>query len=164
MTARHTLIDSPVGPLLLTADEDAVTGLYFQPHRHPPADGSLGERTSEGFDDVARQLAEYFSGERREFDLLLEPAGNDFQKKVWLLLREIPYGETRSYGQLATTLGDINLARAVGTANGRNPISIIVPCHRVIGADGNLTGYGGGLDRKRFLLQLEEPPNENRLF
>lgn len=164
MSARHTEIDSPVGLLLLTADDDALTGVYFQPHKHPPAAESLGERTTDGFDAVVQQLAEYFSGERREFDLNLEPAGNEFQKKVWFLLRNIPYGETRSYGQLATELGDINLSRAVGSANGHNPISIIVPCHRVIGADGNLTGYGGGLDRKRFLLQLEEPPDESRLF
>lgn len=164
MTARHTVIDSPVGPLLLTADDDVLTGLYFEPHRHPPAAESLGERTADGFDQVIQQVAEYFAGERRTFDFPLAPAGNAFQMSVWALLRDIPYGETRNYGQLATQLGDIHLARAVGTANGRNPISIIVPCHRVIGADGNLVGYGGGLERKRLLLQLEEPADGNRLF
>lgn len=164
MTARHTVLGSPIGPLLITADGEALTGLYFKAHRHPPAAESLGERTSDGFDEASRQLAEYFAGDRRVFDLPLDPAGNPFQKKVWLLLREIPYGQRRSYGQLAAELGDVHLARAVGSANGRNPISIIVPCHRVVGADGNLVGYGGGLDRKRFLLQREEPTDENRMF
>ena len=115
---------------------------------------------------AAVQLGEYFVGERTVFDLPLAPRGDDFQRKVWALLCEIPYGETRSYGQLARALGDVNLSQAVGWANGRNPISIIVPCHRVIGSDGSLVGYAGGLDRKRFLLSLEEPPAEqaHRLF
>jgi methylated-DNA-[protein]-cysteine S-methyltransferase len=105
-----------------------------------------------------RQLSEYFAGERTVFTLPLAPHGDAFQLKVWELLRTIPYGQTRSYGQLARELGDPHLAQAVGYANGRNPISIVVPCHRVVGADGSLVGYAGGLERKRFLLELEEPP------
>lgn len=162
----HTIIDSPVGDLLLVGDADGLSGVYFDAHRHPPDEDSLGPRVNSGFTDVADQLAEYFAGERTEFDLVLNPSGNAFQQRVWALLKEIPYGERRSYGQLAAQLGDVGLARAVGTANGRNPISIIVPCHRVIGADGNLVGYGGGLDRKRFLLALEERAQDHadRLF
>ncbi|HET9633327.1 MAG TPA: methylated-DNA--[protein]-cysteine S-methyltransferase, partial [Terrabacter sp.] len=118
------------------------------------------------FASAVTQLDAYFSGSLTTFDLPLAPRGDAFHQRVWALLREIPYGETRSYGQLATALGDRNLAQAVGTANGRNPIAIVVPCHRVIGADGSLVGYAGGLDRKRFLLALEEPSADvsGRLF
>jgi methylated-DNA-[protein]-cysteine S-methyltransferase len=105
---------------------------------------------------AARQLTEYFAGQRTEFDLPLEMAGTDFQRRVWAALREIPYGETVSYGELARGLGQASASRAVGLANGKNPFAVVVPCHRVVGSDGSLTGYGGGLDRKRFLLALEQ--------
>jgi methylated-DNA-[protein]-cysteine S-methyltransferase len=120
----------------------------------------------DGFEPVTRQLGEYFAGTRREFDLELAPRGSAFERAVWRLLTKIPYGETRTYGQLAAELGDLGAAQAVGNANGWNPISIIVPCHRVIGASGGLTGYAGGTARKRFLLSLEEPPadEDGRLF
>jgi len=115
-----------------------------------------GARDDAGFDDAIRQLDEYFRGERTRFELPLAPRGDAFQQSVWALLQRIPYGDTRSYGQLAAELGDSRLARDVGVANARNPIAVIVPCHRVIGADGRLVGYAGGLERKRFLLDLEQ--------
>jgi methylated-DNA-[protein]-cysteine S-methyltransferase len=166
MNATHTVIDSPVGELTVVAADGAITGLYFTNHLRAPARAALGERTDEGFAEVTKQLGEYFAGTRREFDLPLAPVGNDFQRRVWALLATIPYGETRSYGDLAKALGDPGLAQAVGSANGRNPIRIIVPCHRVVGADGSLTGYAGGLDRKRYLLEMEEPADVSagRLF
>jgi methylated-DNA-[protein]-cysteine S-methyltransferase len=166
MNAKHTVIDSPVGDLTVVAADGAITGLYFVNHLRGPAPDALGERTDDGFAEVTRQLGEYFAGTRREFDLPLAPVGNEFQQRVWALLTTIPYGQTRSYGDLAKALGDPGLAQAVGSANGRNPISIIVPCHRVVGADGSLTGYAGGLDRKRYLLEMEEPADVSagRLF
>ncbi|HEX5407237.1 MAG TPA: methylated-DNA--[protein]-cysteine S-methyltransferase [Pseudonocardiaceae bacterium] len=166
MNATHTVIESPVGDLTVVAAEGAITGLYFARHLRAPARDAIGVHTDTGFTEVARQLDEYFAGTRTEFDLPLAPVGNDFQQRVWALLTTIPYGETRSYGDLARSLGDPGLAQAVGSANGRNPISIIVPCHRVVGADGSLTGYAGGLDRKRYLLELEEPAEvaAGRLF
>jgi methylated-DNA-[protein]-cysteine S-methyltransferase len=142
---------SPIGDLLLLGGDEALCGLYMEPHeparawRHePPA-----------FTETIRQLDEYFAGERTEFELSLAPAGTPFQRRVWALLREIPFGETTTYGALAARLGRPDAARAVGLANGRNPISIVVPCHRVIGSGGALVGYGGGLDRKRALLAHE---------
>ena len=150
-TTAYTTVDSPIGELLLTAEDGALTRLYMSPFHldsawvHDPA--ALAE--------PARQLAEYFAGERTEFELELRPAGTVFQQAVWELLLGIPYGKTTSYGALALELGDPRKVRAVGLANGRNPISIVIPCHRVIGADGSLTGYGGGLPRKRHLLDLE---------
>ena len=155
MTIRHTMVDSPVGVLTLVAEGEALTGLYFDgraPRLAGPAAGAGRER---GFEAAREQLAEYFAGERQEFDLPLAPEGTAFQHRVWALLRAIPYGETRTYGGLAREPGNPGLAREVGSANGRNPLPIIVPCHRVIGAGGKLVGYGGGLDRKRFLLDLE---------
>ena len=146
-----TIHDSPVGPLLLITDGAGLTGLHFPPHE---VDASW-ERDDAAFTDVVRQLDEYFAGTRTQFDIPLHPTGTPFQLKVWEQLREIPYGETISYGALARRVASPNASRAVGLANGRNPIAIIIPCHRVIGADGSLTGYGGGLDRKRFLLGLE---------
>ncbi|WP_377268598.1 methylated-DNA--[protein]-cysteine S-methyltransferase [Peterkaempfera sp. SMS 1(5)a] len=156
-STTHTVVDSPLGGLTATAEGGALTGLYFPRHRGMPSVESLGTRTDEGFEEVRRQLAEYFAGRRTRFELPLAPRGEEFQQRVWRLLREIPYGRTRSYGELAQELGDPSLARAVGAANGRNPLSVIVPCHRVVGADGRLTGYAGGLGRKRFLLELEAP-------
>jgi methylated-DNA-[protein]-cysteine S-methyltransferase len=162
MTRTHTLIPSPIGTLTVIRDDDALVGLYMELRRRP-LDGELtGPRDDTGFDDVRRQLGEYFAGERTVFDLALRPAGNEFQRAVWDLLTGIPYGETRCYGDLARALGDRSLAQAVGAANGRNPLSIVVPCHRVIGADGTLVGYAGGLHRKRFLLDLEQ--RGERLF
>lgn len=148
---RFTYLSSPVGTLTLTEEEDALTGLYF---------GRLSRQGQEVLSPVlketARQLSEYFSGKRREFSLPLSPKGTEFQLRVWRALETIPYGETRSYGDMARLIGSPKACRAVGMANHRNPISIIVPCHRVVGANGSLTGYGGGLDAKRFLLDLEQ--------
>ncbi|PRZ42216.1 methylated-DNA-[protein]-cysteine S-methyltransferase [Antricoccus suffuscus] len=162
----HKTIDSPVGDLTLVLTGDGVLcGLYMRNQRHLPSADRFGESSTVGFDQVESQLAEYFAGVRTQFDLDLDPAGTDFQRKVWLLLREIPYGETISYAQLSDRYGDPLAIRAVASANGKNPIGIIVPCHRVIGSDGSLTGYAGGLERKRFLLDLENPiPAEATLF
>jgi len=162
----YTTIGSPVGQLTLVATESgALCGLYMHDQRHLPPRDRFGCRNDVGFDDARRQLGEYFAGTRTAFDLQLEPRGTEFQQKVWALLREIPYGETISYAQLADRYGDPRAIRAVAAANGKNPIGIIVPCHRVIGSDGSLTGYAGGLERKRFLLDLENPqPAEATLF
>ena len=151
LTTWTTTIDSPVGPLLLTSNGTALTRLLFD----VPPDPTWSTEPTPVLEDAVRQLEEYFAGERRDFDLPLEPAGTPFQLTVWAALRDIPYAETINYGQLADRVGNPNASRAVGLANGRNPISIVVPCHRVIGANGSLTGYGGGLDRKRTLLELE---------
>ena len=150
MTA-DTTIDSLIGELLLTGEGGALTRLYMSPFAVDPA----WEHDPGALAEPARQLAEYFAGERTEFALDLAPAGTPFQQRVWARLLEIPYGETTSYGRLADELGNPRSVRAVGLANGRNPISIVVPCHRVIGADGSLVGYGGGLERKRALLAHE---------
>lgn len=151
----HRVVDSPVGELTMVGDGRSLIGLYFSGHTRRPVQDTFGARDDLAFAPAAEQLAEYFSGQRTEFDVPLAPRGNTFQRKVWAQLALIPYGQTRSYGQLAALLGGPGLARAVGAANGQNPISIIVPCHRVVGADGGLTGYAGGLERKAFLLELE---------
>ncbi len=152
---RFALVPSPVGELLLTGDGRVLCGCWFTDGDGAP-DRRVGlERDDDAFADVAGQLDEYFWGERTTFDVEVAATGTEFQHRVWDQLRTIPYGQTRSYGEVAAALGDRGASRAVGLANGRNPISIIVPCHRVIGADGSLTGYGGGTDRKRFLLDLE---------
>jgi methylated-DNA-[protein]-cysteine S-methyltransferase len=155
----YTHVDSPVGRLLLCSDGIALTGLYMDVPGHAPRSLEQGvENAAAGpLRDAVRQLAEYFAGDRREFDLPLRLEGTDFQRRVWGVLTEIPYGETWSYGQLAKRIDNPRGFRAVGLANGRNPISIFVPCHRVIGADGSLTGYGGGVERKRWLLAHEAP-------
>ncbi|WP_125612393.1 methylated-DNA--[protein]-cysteine S-methyltransferase [Specibacter cremeus] len=154
---QHGIIDSPLGPLTAVRNDGGVCALYMARHVRRPGRETMGERSDGAFADVAEQLAEYFARERRTFDLPLAPVGNPFQQRVWAALRLIPYGTTCSYGDLAASLGDRSMAQAVGSANGRNPISIIVPCHRVVGADGSLVGYAGGLDRKQFLLELEDP-------
>ena len=147
---------SPIGRLLLTSDGAALTGLYMEPSRKAQStDGWTEDAAAAPLSAALRQLTEYFGGTRREFDLPLRPQGTEFQKRVWRELTEIPYGTTWSYGQLAKRIDNPSASRAVGLANGRNPISILVPCHRVIGADGSLTGYGGGLERKRWLLAHE---------
>jgi methylated-DNA-[protein]-cysteine S-methyltransferase len=148
-------IDSPIGELTLASDGEAITGLYMTDQRHRPTLPGAVEREDAVLAAARDQLAEYFAGSRRHFSLPLKPAGTPFQRSVWAALREIPYGETAGYGELAARLGRPGAARAVGLANGHNPIAIVVPCHRVIGADGGLTGYGGGLERKRYLLELE---------
>jgi len=170
---RHIEADTVLGPLTIVADGDALTAIYFPGHWTLPKEASFGERVEGNstcddavLGDAARQLRDYLAGERRTFELPTAPRGNDFQLAVWKLLTEIPYGETTTYGALAERLGGRGLAQTVGQAVGHNPLSIVVPCHRVIGSDGSLTGYAGGLDRKRFLLELEEPPEAKaaRLF
>jgi methylated-DNA-[protein]-cysteine S-methyltransferase len=162
MSRTHTVVPSPIGPLTVVRDEDgALVRLAMSPPGALEA-GALGKRGDAGFEDVARQLAEYFAGERTVFDLPLRPVGSRFEMAVWDQLTRIPYGETRSYGHVAQAVGEPGGAQAVGAANGRNPIAVVVPCHRVIGADGRLVGFGGGLPRKRFLLDLEQ--RADRLF
>ncbi|MEV0783767.1 methylated-DNA--[protein]-cysteine S-methyltransferase [Streptomyces sp. NPDC050423] len=152
---RHTVTDSPYGPLTLVATDGVLAGLYMTAQRHRPPEETFGEPDHGPFDETIRQLDAYFAGELREFDLPLHLDGTPFQRTVWAELQRIPYGETRSYGELADILGKPGASRAVGLANGKNPVGIIVPCHRVIGASGSLTGYGGGLDRKQRLLAFE---------
>ncbi|MFJ9538375.1 methylated-DNA--[protein]-cysteine S-methyltransferase [Streptomyces sp. NPDC101225] len=154
-TKRHTVVAGPYGPLTLVADDGVLCGLYMTGQRHRPPQETFGDRDDTLFAEAEQQLKAYFAGELTEFTLPLSLHGTPFQRAVWDELRRIPYGETRSYGQLADALGRPSASRAVGLANGRNPIGIIVPCHRVVGADGSLTGYGGGLERKRRLLALE---------
>ena len=154
---QQTLHPSPVGDLLLTADDDGrLTGLYT---RH----GGAAARDDGAFDSVREQLDAYFAGDLEEFDLPLALHGTPFQLRVWDELARIPFAETISYKELALRLGDLKLVRAVGLANGRNPVSIVIPCHRVIGADGTLVGYGGGLERKRWLLDHEAVASGRRL-
>lgn len=149
--------------MLVVTAEDRLAGLYFDSHaRTPPLEG-LSRRRSAAFDRVRAQLAEYFAGARISFDVPLLLEGTPFQVAVWEALIEIPLGSTASYGEIARQLGKPQAARAVGAANGLNPISIIVPCHRLVGADGSLTGYGWGIDRKRRLLELERQTRESRV-
>ncbi len=162
LTSRaHVNVDSPLGPLTLVAEDGKLAGLYMDGQRHAPRSpgdsriGCAGDPAAEPFASAAAQLAAYFAGQLTSFDLPLAPVGTQFQLRVWAGLQAIPYGETISYGQLARHIGSPAASRAVGLANGRNPIALVIPCHRVIGADGSLTGYGGGMDRKRFLLDLE---------
>src|SRR5215469_12574609 len=153
---RQVTLASPIGPLTLAAAGGQLTGLYMDAQRHRPANemfGVPGDLVEEPFASTARQLEAYFDSQLKSFDLPLAPAGTPFQLRVWSALLTIPYGRTWSYAQLARQVG--SASRAVGLANGKNPIALIIPCHRVIGSDGSLTGYGGGLDRKRYLLELE---------
>jgi methylated-DNA-[protein]-cysteine S-methyltransferase len=155
----YVVVPSPVGPITIVGCDGMITGLYLQGQRHGPDPAALSlpaDADDEPFAAAASQLTAYFDGTLTAFDLPLAPEGTPFQRKVWDGLRAIPYGQTVSYGELARRIGSPAASRAVGLANGRNPIAIIVPCHRVIGSDGSLTGYGGGLDRKRFLLALEQ--------
>lgn len=160
-------LESPIGRLRLSATGQGLSAVHMENHAHvPPGPPEGTEVSGAGLPELLvqamDQLGEYFAGSRTTFSIPLDPRGSEFQHRVWERLAAIPYGATRSYGQLAVELGDRHLTRAVGAANGRNPISIIVPCHRVIGSDGSLTGYGGGIDRKLHLLRLEGvlPPAE----
>jgi len=165
MSTVHTTVGSPVGELTLVADDGRLTGVYFPHHWYRPNPATFGPRAEAGdagawsagamFGEARRQLAEYFAGDRERFDLPMDPRGDGFQRRVWDLISRIPYGQAVTYGELARELGDGVLARDVGAATGRNPLCIVVPCHRVAGKDGGLTGYAGGLARKRFLLDLE---------
>jgi methylated-DNA-[protein]-cysteine S-methyltransferase len=167
--ATRTVIDSVLGPLTLVAHEGSIVGLYMDLQRHRPADDRLGEldlrpSRAEPFKAAADQLGAYFAGALTRFALPLAPRGSVFQQRVWAGLQGIPYGDTESYGELAERIGSPGAARAVGLANGKNPIGIIIPCHRVVGSDGSLTGYGGGIDRKRQLLDLERAVGGAALF
>ncbi|MEO1446510.1 MAG: methylated-DNA--[protein]-cysteine S-methyltransferase, partial [Cyanobacteria bacterium J06635_11] len=164
----YTWIESPVGDLLLTSNGQALTGLYLKGQKHfpkmadPEMEDSWKNTTDlEIFTQVQAQLTEYFTHKRETFDIPLAPQGTPFQKEVWRSLHQIPFGETSSYGTLAQQLGKPGAARAVGAANGRNPISIIVPCHRVIASNGKMTGYAGGIDRKQWLLRHEQKAQES---
>jgi methylated-DNA-[protein]-cysteine S-methyltransferase len=156
---HYRILESPIGPLTLVGEGECLLEILLPRggKAEPPPQGAVRD-TSE-LDEAARQLGEYFAGQRREFELPLDPrGGTEFQRRVWRALADIPYGETVSYGELAERLGCPGAARAVGAANGRNPLSIVLPCHRVIGSNGTLVGFGGGLPAKRFLLALEGAP------
>ncbi|MFF3842968.1 methylated-DNA--[protein]-cysteine S-methyltransferase [Streptomyces sp. NPDC001930] len=152
---QHTVVDSPYDPLTLVAVDGVLSRVHMTGQRHRPPEETFGDPDPRPFGEAIRQLDAYFAGELTEFDLPLNLIGTPFQMRVWEGLLRIPYGETRTYGELAEELGNPSASRAVGLANGKNPVSIIVPCHRVIGAGGGLTGYGGGLDRKQRLLAFE---------
>ena len=153
----HTTIDTPVGELTLVKTDGGLSGVYLARQAHRPPRGAFGTADPGGFQVEGEQIAAYFAGERSGFSLELAPRGDAFHQAVWREIAAIPYGETRSYGQIAARLGNARLAREVGSAVGRNPLLIVVPCHRVIGANGDLTGYAGGLAPKRFLLAHENP-------
>lgn len=156
--STHTILDSPVGELTLVAEDGALTGVYFPHHWTRPDRTAFGPRAD--FPEARAQLAEYFAGERREFDLPTRAPGDELERAVGAEISRVPYGATTTYGEIATAVRA--LPRDVGGAVGRNPLSIVVACHRVVGRDGKLTGYAGGLERKRFLLELEQPPPEDR--
>ena len=174
MTRHHTVLDSPLGPLTVVVEDDHLVGLYVEQGLAKALERSATLGTPSEPDEVpllaavAGQLAAYFRGELTEFDLPVAAAGTPFQQRVWAALQQIPYGETRSYGEVATDIGNPAACRAVGAANGRNPVSIVVPCHRVVGSTGQLTGYAGGLTTKEQLLAHErsgsEPAHEDDRF
>ena len=161
---QHTVVDSPYGPLTLVATDGVLSGLYMTGQRHRPPEETFGQPDDTPFAEATEELRAYFAGELKDFSVRLHLHGTPFQRSVWEQLRRIPYGETRSYGELADALGNPKASRAVGLANGRNPLGIIVPCHRVVGANGGLTGYGGGLERKRRLLDFERGAGSAALF
>ena len=154
-TLQYRIIDSPIGPLTLAGTGSTLMHLRMVGQTHEPDRSGWEPADPDAFADVVTQLSSYFAGTLTEFDVDVQSNGTEFQRRVWSALQTIPYGETRSYGQIAEQIGSPAASRAVGLANGRNPISIIVPCHRVIGSSGGLTGYGGGIERKRALLELE---------
>lgn len=170
MSIRHTRIETQLGCVILVGDVDALRGCYFNDQKYLPDPATFGPEVDAEDDALftfaSDELARYFAGELREFTVPLRPIGDESSERCWALLREIPYGETTSYGELADALGNRHFAQRVGQAVGHNPISVIIPCHRVGGADGSLTGYAGGLERKRWLLELEEPEaaSASRLF
>ena len=151
----YTALDSPVGALFLTSNGEAITELFMEKHKGGPKPIADWRRDDSLFREAAHQLRAYFAGELTDFDLPLATGGAPFQQRVWAELLMIPYGSTISYGELARRIGNPKASRAVGAANGNNPISIIIPCHRVIGSNGKLTGYGGGIERKKYLLEFE---------
>ncbi len=156
MTA-HATVESPLGPVIITTNGHAITGVYFVGQKHGPMPSQCGQAAPDDplLSVAARQLGEYIAGARERFDVPFDPAGTPFQQRVWRALSDIPCGQTVTYSQIATRIGSPRAVRAVGAAIGRNPISVAVPCHRVVGANGSLTGYAGGLSRKRALLDLE---------
>jgi methylated-DNA-[protein]-cysteine S-methyltransferase len=153
--ARHTVLATSLGELTLVREDAAITGLYFPRHWPRPDRTAFGQRNDEGFAEVARQLGEYLDGVRHAFELPLKVSGGEFDRRVWELIADVPYGSSTTYGEIARSMGTGIEPRDVGAAVGRNPLCIIIPCHRVIGATGRLTGYAGGLDRKRALLEIE---------
>lgn len=170
MNIRHAVVDGDFGPITIVARDEAIVGLYFRHHiRRPPQD-TFGREVPMGadglLDEAARQLLDYFAGRRLAFELPVAAEGDAFQRAVWDIVNDIPFGETTTYGRIAEQLGDRTLAQKVGQAVGANPLSIFVPCHRVLGTNGSLTGYAGGLNRKKALLELEEPAqvSAGRLF
>lgn len=170
MNTRHTTADTTLGQVTIVAVGDAITGLYFRHHVRRPAQETFGQEVAVGNDallaDAATQLRDYLAGRRREFDLPFDAAGDAFQRSVWSIVAEVPFGGTTTYGAIAERLGDKSLSYRVGQAVGANPLCVYVPCHRVLGANGKLTGYAGGLKRKQALLELEEPAqvSAGRLF
>jgi methylated-DNA-[protein]-cysteine S-methyltransferase len=170
MNTRHAVIDGPLSELTLVADGDSLVGVYFRHHWYRPSTDTFGPRVNAEDDsllaEARAQLAEFLAGDRSAFNLSTKAHGDDLQRRIWDRLTAIPYGETVTYGELADEMADGTTAQQVGTAVGRNPLSIVVPCHRVVGKDGKLTGYAGGLERKKFLLDLEEPADVRaaRLF
>jgi methylated-DNA-[protein]-cysteine S-methyltransferase len=154
-TAQHAVLATRLGELTLVRRGDRLTGLYFPHHWYMPDRAAFGPRTDAGFAEAGRQLAEYLAGTRTSFELPLEPDGTEFQRRVWELVSQIPYGQTTTYGELARRLGGGATPQEVGAAVGRNPLCILIPCHRVVASTGKLTGYAGGLHRKRLLLDLE---------
>ena len=155
---------SPVGPLRLVADEHGLRQIWFENERHPKRAAPHWVRATQAVQFAREQLEEYFAGLRQVFELPLHPVGTPFQLTVWQALADIPYGSTHSYGEVARRIGEPQAVRAVGAANGRNPLPIVLPCHRVIGADGSLTGFGGGLPVKQFLLAMERRVAQGNLF
>lgn len=153
--STHTVRATTLGELTMVREGTSLTGLYFPRHWPRPDRAGFGVRSDEGFDEAARQLDEFLAGDRTSFDLQLKASGSEFEQRVWDLVAEVPYGETVTYGELARSLGAGTEPRDVGAAVGRNPLCIIIPCHRVVGSTGRLTGYAGGLDRKRALLGIE---------
>ena len=161
MNTRHAVIAGPLGELTLIADGDALTGVYFRHHWYRPSADTFGPRMNAEEDfvlaETRTQIDEFLSGDRTRFDVATNTRGDALQRRVWSRLTAIPYGETVTYGELADEMANGTTAQQVGAAVGRNPLSIVIPCHRVVGKDGKLTGYAGGLERKKFLLDLEEP-------
>lgn len=165
MTVFYSTIESPIGIITLTSDRTALTGLYMELHKGMPEGAAtwVQNDAAEPFGLTRTQLSDYFAGSSQDFTVPLKPSGTEFQMSVWAELLNIPFGKTISYGELARRIDNPKASRAVGLANGQNPISIIVPCHRVIGTNGKLTGYGGGIPRKEFLLKLEQEANAKQL-